>query len=173
MDCQEPWARLSLRCWPPSAAAAGAVFIEALETKAFTNGKDDRPLVRRLYSDAFTEELRTARYLNFGGSASGGEWNDAEAMQLAKVLESGACPVVEVINLKANVIGLAGTSALARAIRSRKAPRVREILSARGDFRSGRSELDSALGGLQTWREKNDQSYSPASQGRLLMDEFA
>ena len=94
-------------------------------------------------------------------------------MQLAKVLESGACPVVEMINLKGNGIGPAGTSALARAIRSRKAPRLRQVLSAAGDFSSGRSELDSALGELQTWREEKGQSYSPTSQGRLLMNEFA
>lgn len=112
-----------------------AQFASELEKKTFTNGKEDFPLVRRLYNDAFAAELSTARYLNFGGSVGGAKmWGDTEATQLAAVLQSGACPLLEEINLSANVIGHGGSEAIANSIRSGKAPSLRIIQGAAGDF---------------------------------------
>ncbi|EOD33775.1 hypothetical protein EMIHUDRAFT_229279 [Emiliania huxleyi CCMP1516] len=51
-----------------------------LEKKSFTNGKDDTPLVKRLYEAAFEEQFGKATELIYNGLG----WGDAEAAQLAK-----------------------------------------------------------------------------------------
>eukprot|EP00966_Prymnesium_polylepis_P242701 5612824-Prymnesium_polylepis.1 len=63
-------------------------FAERLEAKRFTNGKDDKPLVARLYKQAFEEEFGKAVVLAYKGL----RWGDAEAIQLSKLLASGATP---------------------------------------------------------------------------------
>ncbi|EOD08736.1 hypothetical protein EMIHUDRAFT_124929, partial [Emiliania huxleyi CCMP1516] len=57
-----------------------SAFAAELETKSFTNGKDDKPLVKGLYKDAFEEQFGKATVLNYRGLG----WGDAEAAQLAE-----------------------------------------------------------------------------------------
>eukprot|EP00315_Gephyrocapsa_oceanica_P014035 CAMPEP_0185346154 /NCGR_PEP_ID=MMETSP1364-20130426/260_1 /TAXON_ID=38817 /ORGANISM="Gephyrocapsa oceanica, Strain RCC1303" /LENGTH=87 /DNA_ID=CAMNT_0027945411 /DNA_START=33 /DNA_END=292 /DNA_ORIENTATION=+ len=59
-----------------------SAFAAELETKSFTNGKDDKPLVKRLYEAAFEEQFGKATELNYESLG----WGDAEAAQLAEVL---------------------------------------------------------------------------------------
>ncbi|EOD34394.1 hypothetical protein EMIHUDRAFT_98771 [Emiliania huxleyi CCMP1516] len=61
-------------------------FAAELETKSFTNGKDDKPLVQRLYEAAFEEQFGKAEELDYGHLG----WGDAEAAQLAEVLLMGS-----------------------------------------------------------------------------------
>ena len=70
-----------------------AAFAAELETKSFTNGKDDKPLVKRLYEAAFEEQFGKATKLNYSNLG----WGDAEAAQLAEVLASGAAPRLETL----------------------------------------------------------------------------
>ncbi|EOD25248.1 hypothetical protein EMIHUDRAFT_206463 [Emiliania huxleyi CCMP1516] len=59
-----------------------SAFAAELEKKSFTNGKDDKPLVKRLYEAAFEEQFGKATLLNYFGLG----WGDAEAVQLAETL---------------------------------------------------------------------------------------
>ena len=97
-----------------------SVFAAELESKSFTNGKDDKPLVKRLYEAAFDEQFGKATVLiyNLG-------WGDAEAAQLADVLASGAAPRLEALWLNGNQIGDEGCKALAAASRAACALRQR------------------------------------------------
>ena len=72
-----------------------SAFAAALETKSFTNGKDDKPLVKRLYEAAFEEQFGKATELEYNYLG----WGDAEAAQLAEVLASGAAPRLETLDL--------------------------------------------------------------------------
>ncbi|EOD19123.1 hypothetical protein EMIHUDRAFT_369653, partial [Emiliania huxleyi CCMP1516] len=89
-----------------------SAFAAELEKKSFTNGKDDKPLVKRLYEAAFEEQFGKAtvlKYTNLG-------WGDAEAAQLAEVLASGAAPRLDTLSLGNNKIGDEGCKALAAAL---------------------------------------------------------
>ena len=96
--------------------------------KRFTNGKDDKPLVARLYKAAFDEMFGKATdlfYSNLG-------WGDAGAAQLAAVLASGAAPRIETLWLDGNQIGDEGCKALAAAIGKKGAlPRLEKLVLAR------------------------------------------
>ena len=85
-----------------------SAFAAELETKSFTNGKDDKPLVKRLYEAAFEEQFGKATELFYGRL----NWGDAEAAQLAEVLASGAAPRLETLFLRGNAIGDEGGAAL-------------------------------------------------------------
>ena len=101
-----------------------SAFAAELETKSFTNGKDDKPLVKRLYEAAFEEQFGKAtvlKYLNLG-------WGDAEAAQLAEVLASGAAPRLEELYLGGNKIGDEGCKALAAALKEGAAPRLEKLI---------------------------------------------
>ena len=100
-----------------------SAFAAELETKSFTNGKDDKPLVKRLYEAAFQEQFGKATELryNFLG------WGDAEVTQLAEVLASGAAPRLEKLILHGNKIGDEGCKALAAALKEGAAPRLKEL----------------------------------------------
>ena len=89
-----------------------SAFAAELETKSFTNGKDDKPLVKRLYEDAFEEQFGKATELKYWSLG----WGDAEAAQLAEVLASGAAPRLEKLRLNGNKIGDEGCKALAAAL---------------------------------------------------------
>ena len=89
-----------------------SVFAAELETKSFTNGKEDKPLVKQLYKAAFEEQLGKATELNYSGLG----WGGAEAARLAVVLASGAAPRLEELNLAGNKIGDEGCKALAAAL---------------------------------------------------------
>merc|ERR1719181_2599180 len=86
-DCTQDGSRR-----PPLLPSA---FAAELETKSFTNGKDDKPLVKRLYEAAFEEQFGKATVLNYWNLG----WGDAEAAQLAEVLASGAAPRLETLGL--------------------------------------------------------------------------
>ena len=90
-----------------------SAFAAELETKSFTNGKVDKPLVKRLYEAAFEEQFGKATELNYDGLG----WGDAEAAHLAKVLASGAAPRLETLKLCHNQIGDEGCTALAAALK--------------------------------------------------------
>ncbi|EOD15523.1 hypothetical protein EMIHUDRAFT_245788 [Emiliania huxleyi CCMP1516] len=101
-----------------------SVFAAELETKSFTNGKDDKPLVKRLYEAAFEEQFGKATKLNYRGLG----WGGAEAAQLAEVLASGAAPRLEKLDLYDNKIGDEGCKALAAALgKEGAAPRLETL----------------------------------------------
>ncbi|EOD05047.1 hypothetical protein EMIHUDRAFT_250346 [Emiliania huxleyi CCMP1516] len=99
-------------------------FAAELETKSFTNGKDDKPLVKGLYEGAFKEQFGNAtelRYMRLG-------WGEEEAAQVAEVIASGATPLLEELDLAGNQIGDDGLKALAAALgREGSAPRLQEL----------------------------------------------
>ena len=95
-----------------------SAFAAELEKKSFTNGKDDKPLVKRLYEAAFEEQFGKATELDYGSLG----WGDAEAAQLAEVLASGAAPRLEKLYLQRNKIGDEGCKALAAALKEGAAP---------------------------------------------------
>ncbi|EOD38922.1 hypothetical protein EMIHUDRAFT_224075 [Emiliania huxleyi CCMP1516] len=101
-----------------------SAFAAELEKKSFTNGKDDKPLVKRLYEAAFKEQFGKATVLNYFGLG----WGDAEAAQLAEVLASGAAPRLEELDLAPNKIGDEGCKALAAALgKEGAAPRLEKL----------------------------------------------
>ena len=121
-----------------------SAFAAELEDKSFTNGKDDKPLVERLYEAAFQEQFGKATGLRYGDLG----WGDAEAAQLADVLASGAALRLERLELRMNKIGDEGCEALAAALgKEGAAPRL-EVLdlefNAIGD--EGCKALAAALG---------------------------
>ena len=77
-----------------------SVFAAELESKSFTNGKDDKPLVSRLYEGAFKKQFAKVTKLDY--SCLG--WGDAEAAQLAGVLASGVAPQLETLALEGNPV---------------------------------------------------------------------
>jgi len=87
-------------------------FEQVIATKSFTNGKDDRPLVARLYRDSFAEQFGKVKALNYGGLG----WGDAEAAQLARVIGSGALPKLDYLNLARNQIRDQGMTAFAGSL---------------------------------------------------------
>ena len=93
-------------------------FAERLEAKRFTNGKDDKPLVAGLYKQAFEDEFGKAETFFYGRLG----WGDAEAIQLSKLLASGAAPKLKQLHLVNNRIGDEGVKALAEAIAGGAAP---------------------------------------------------
>ena len=106
-----------------------SAFAAELETKSFTNGKDDKPLVKRLYEAAFEEQFGKATELFYSSLG----WGDAEAVQLAEVLASGAALRLETLYLHFNKIGDEGCKALAAALgKEGAAPRL-EDLNLRGN----------------------------------------
>ncbi|CAK0829396.1 unnamed protein product [Prorocentrum cordatum] len=70
-----------------------------LQSKGFTNGKDDRPRVAELYRSAFAQRFEAA-----------------EAQQLAAVLASGAAPRLQGLDLHGNRVGDEGAERLAEAL---------------------------------------------------------
>ena len=110
MDCTRDGGRR-----PPLLPSA---FAAELETKSFTNGKDDKPLVKRLYEAAFEEQFGKATELNYRHLG----WGDAEAAQLAEVLASGAAPWLERLYLNGNKIGDEGYKALATILKEGGVP---------------------------------------------------
>ncbi|EOD40575.1 hypothetical protein EMIHUDRAFT_222693 [Emiliania huxleyi CCMP1516] len=79
-----------------------SAFAAELESKSFTNGKDDKPL----------EQFGKVTVLIYGDLG----WGDAEVAQLAEVLASGAAPRLEKLWLNYNQIGDEGCKALAAAL---------------------------------------------------------
>ncbi|CAK0853149.1 unnamed protein product, partial [Prorocentrum cordatum] len=85
-----------------------------LQSKGFTNGKDDRPRVAELYRSAFAQRFEAAEHLRYDGL----QWGDEEAQQLAAVLASGAAPRLQELHLADNRVGDEGAARLAEALRA-------------------------------------------------------
>ncbi|CAK0863806.1 unnamed protein product [Prorocentrum cordatum] len=99
-------------------------FDEELQSKGFTNGKDDRPRVAELYRSAFAQRFEAAEELLYGGL----QWGDEEAQQLAAVLASGALPQLQELDLGDNRVGDEGAARLAEALRAPGAlPQLQEL----------------------------------------------
>jgi hypothetical protein len=82
---------------------------EALALKHFTNGKDDRPAVSRLYRKGFEERFGELEELNYSRIG----WGAAEAKALAAVLAAGAAPKLRYLSFDFNKIGDEGARSLA------------------------------------------------------------
>mmetsp|Transcript_27129 Transcript_27129/g.91337 ORF Transcript_27129/g.91337 Transcript_27129/m.91337 type:complete len:165 (+) Transcript_27129:381-875(+) len=116
-------------------------FTERLDARAYTEGKDDKALVSRLYAGAFCKEMGRATRLGYGGLG----WGDAEAAQLAGVLASGVAQQLETLALEGNPVSGAGLDALAAAIcRKRATPRLKSIRVDASIPRSSRLTLRAA-----------------------------
>ncbi|CAK0867739.1 unnamed protein product [Prorocentrum cordatum] len=85
-----------------------------LQSKGFTNGKDDRPRVAELYRSAFAQRFEAAKVLRYGAL----EWGDEAAQQLAAVLASGAAPQLRELDLGSNRVGDEGAARLAEVLRA-------------------------------------------------------
>ncbi|CAK0866673.1 unnamed protein product [Prorocentrum cordatum] len=85
-----------------------------LQSKGFTNGKDDRPRVAKLYRSAFAQRFESAERLVYTGL----DWGDEEFRQVAAVLTSVALPRLQALNLSYNSMGDEGAAALAEALRA-------------------------------------------------------
>merc|ERR1739848_844769 len=72
-----------------------AQFEASILDKKFTRGKDDRPLVTKLYTDMFHEHFRVMKELYFLDSG----WGNADFAQLCDVLGSGALPMLETLKV--------------------------------------------------------------------------
>lgn len=87
-------------------------FEAELLSRSFTNGRTDRPLVTRLYSDTFCGELGRVTRLVYRAV----HWDDDDAVQLAAIAALGAMRNVEVLDLNTNDVGERGAVAIAEAI---------------------------------------------------------
>jgi len=85
-------------------------FVVQLQSKGFTNGSTDKPLVADLYSKGFEERFGVAPNLNYAGLG----WGDDEARAVARVLPHA--PKLQRLNLDNNSIGDEGARALAEAL---------------------------------------------------------
>ncbi|CAK0807226.1 unnamed protein product, partial [Prorocentrum cordatum] len=112
-----------------------------LQSKGFTNGKDDRPRVAELYRSAFAQRFEAAEDLLYIGL----QWGDEEAQQLAAVLASGAAPRLVRLDLGRNRVGDEGAARLAEALRAPGAlPQLQKLnLAFMGD--EGAARLAEAL----------------------------
>jgi Leucine-rich repeat (LRR) protein len=90
-----------------------SVLKEELESKHFTNGKDDRPAVAMLYAKSFAARFDVVDALTYSELGCG----DAEAKAVAALLAAGATPKLEALILSDNSIGDEGARALAKALR--------------------------------------------------------
>jgi len=89
-----------------------ADFRLALAAKSFTSKKADEEMVASLYEATFEKEMGEATQLLFHRL----QWGDAEAIQLSKVIASGALPKLETLLINHNQIGDEGVKALSDTI---------------------------------------------------------
>jgi len=87
-------------------------FLSELGGKTFYNPASDMPLVSSLYSRVFGEQMGAARELDFKRMG----WGCAEAIQLARVVGSGALPNLHRLNLSWNDVADKGAKKLAEAL---------------------------------------------------------
>ena len=97
-------------------------FAAQLETKAFTNGKEDRPVVVSLYREGFVRRFASATRLYWRTVA----WGRAEAQVAAGVLAAGHAPNLEELYLDGNRFDDEAVCSLAEALR-RGTPKLRVL----------------------------------------------
>ena len=113
--------------------------------KLFTNGKDDRPLVAKLYRAAFAAKCGQVRELSYRSLS----WNDAEAEQLANVLHCGAFSQLVKLDVDGNLIGDAGFAAIAQAIYAGALPQLQTVFVQGNPGNSDAVYLRSSKWGIQ------------------------
>lgn len=75
-------------------------FDEMADTLSFTNGKDDRLLVKRLYRQSFIDLFKRAKSLTYEDL----EWTDDDAEHLIDVVRGGYAPL-RFLNISGNQLG--------------------------------------------------------------------
>ena len=131
--------------------------------KTFTNGKDDKPLVKRLYEAAFKEQFGKATILGYDSLG----WGDDEAVHVAEVLASGAAPRLKKLFLGHNKIGDKGCKALAAALgKEGAAPRLEELYIYTDRYRS-----DSGIGveGYEALAAALEEGAAPRLKARAAL----
>lgn len=119
------WAAMQRGCKAGrEAPLTAAEFTARLALKSFTSKKADLDTVARLYAEGFAKRLGAAKELNYSGL----DWGDAEAAAIARVLASGAAPLLEVLKLDNTRIGDAGVLTLVEALHARVAPKLERLL---------------------------------------------
>ena len=124
-------------------------FAASMAGKGFTNGKDDRPLVIRLYADHFHHHFAKVTELMY--STLG--WGDYHAEALAHILESNALSRLECLRLASNNIGDKGAIAIARALSAACPPKLQRIMLMDNKIcQAGREALEAAVATLDEER---------------------
>jgi hypothetical protein len=110
----ENWASLlragQLRRDPPVSPAR---FEAELASRTFTNGKDDKPLVAKLYRDGFVERIGACARLVFAGHG----WGPPEVATLAETLSTGCARNLQLLVLLSNPVGDGGARSIAGMLR--------------------------------------------------------
>ena len=131
-------------------------FSEALKKKTFYNRVHDEPLVGKLYRDAYNDQLGRAEKLEFRRM----NWGDNEAIQLAKVIGSGATPSLRWLNIAFNDFGDPGAKALAAAI-SKALPPL-EKFEFKGSSKLGDPGTQALREAFRKCRESTHEDFSEA-----------
>lgn len=101
-----------------------AEFAKEVETKSFTSKKADLGKVTKLYTDAFTKRMAEVTELSTGNG-----WGDEELKVLARTLDSGAAPKLEILGLVSDEsFGSEGICALFAALGRAVAPNLQRLL---------------------------------------------
>lgn len=98
-------------------------FVVQLAERTFTNGKEDRPLVSRLYRDGFTAQFERAHSLVYGGLG----WGDAECEQLVHVLKEVPCASLTRLVLDDNRLGDSAARRLAKVFGEKRFDRLEHL----------------------------------------------
>ena len=131
-------------------------FSESLKKKTFYNRVHDEPMVGRLYRDAYADQLGRAEKLEFRRM----NWGDTEAIQLAKVIGSGATPSLRWLNIAFNDFGDSGAKALGAAI-SKALPPL-EKFEWKGSSKLGDPGTQALREAFRRCRESTTDDYSEA-----------
>lgn len=89
---------------------------EELKRVQFTNEKNDRPLVLKLYRDYFVRRFQTMELIDYCNK----DWYNFHVEALAEILADGYAPQLKHLQLAFNRFGAQGCKALARALRQRR-----------------------------------------------------
>ena len=120
----------------------------ALELKSFADAPRDRPLVAQLYRDVLARMLRRVRALHYSSL----QWGDAEALQLCKLLRTGACSRLEELHLCGNRLGDKGLNGLAAVITSGVLPTLQLVTA----DRPNQFDLRKACDAMEVTLEKEE-----------------
>ena len=102
-----------------------AIFEQEVETKSFTNGKDDKPLVVRLYKDAFSQQFKLATELDFSQLG----WGDADVAATCGALQSaGELPKLRALKLWGNMLSAPSGLAVAQLVIQGLTPLLAEVM---------------------------------------------